>query len=99
MGQRHNALLALAGALRARGLSEQEILATLRVRNAERCETPLDEREVSRIAHDIGAKPLVAPAIRAPISPLPQWPDLPAEAAFYGLAGAIARKDRASHRG
>jgi len=52
-GQRNNTLTRLAGRLRADGFSEQALLATLQVFNAERCRPPLPEGEVERIAKNV----------------------------------------------
>jgi len=52
-GQRHTTLVSLAGTMRARGMSEREILAALQVANDERCDPPLDARDVARIAQSV----------------------------------------------
>jgi hypothetical protein len=54
---RHTRLTQLAGHLRWLGLVAGEIEATLLAVNAHRCVPSLEEREVVRIARDIGAKP------------------------------------------
>lgn len=53
-GQRNNTLASLAGSMRRRGMEEDEILAALVVVNRNRCDPPLDEREVGKIAWSIG---------------------------------------------
>ncbi|MFN0149945.1 MAG: bifunctional DNA primase/polymerase [bacterium] len=55
-GSRHKALVALAGSLRSHSFSARALDAVLAVTNHERCQPPLDDAEVSRIARDIGAK-------------------------------------------
>lgn len=52
-GGRNNTLTAIGGALRARGLEEEDIRAELLAINAARCEPPLDEAEVCRIAKSV----------------------------------------------
>ncbi|MDB5388936.1 MAG: Bifunctional primase/polymerase [Planctomycetaceae bacterium] len=52
-GGRNATLTSVGGALRRMGCSEAEILATLLVRNQERCKPPLPEREVRQIAHSV----------------------------------------------
>lgn len=52
-GQRHTTLVSLAGTMRARGMSEREILAALLVANEERCSPPMDDRDVARIAQSV----------------------------------------------
>jgi len=55
-GGRHNHMTALAGRLRAKGATAEEILAALRAENS-LCEPPLPDDEIARIASDIAAKP------------------------------------------
>lgn len=68
-GARNRWLASLAGTLRRRGCTESEILACLRVLNASRCQPPLDERELAKIARSIAryapACPPDAPAPRS----------------------------------
>lgn len=52
-GARNSTLTRFAGSLRRKGLNEEEIFACLRVVNQTRCEPPLDESEVRRIAKSI----------------------------------------------
>jgi putative DNA primase/helicase len=49
-GARNKTLFSIAGTLRRRGLDEAAIAAALRGINATKCETPLDEAEVRKIA-------------------------------------------------
>jgi hypothetical protein len=56
-GQRNTTLTSIAGALRAKGLNEEEIDNHLQRVNRERCNPSLPEEEVRRIAHSIGSKP------------------------------------------
>lgn len=53
-GKRNAALTSLAGSMRRRGMSEAAILAALLTENSARCEPPLPESEVRRIAESIG---------------------------------------------
>ena len=52
-GYRDDALASVAGSMRQRGMTESEILAGLMVMNDERCDPPLDERDVQRIARSV----------------------------------------------
>jgi putative DNA primase/helicase len=52
-GQRNKGLASLAGTMRRRGMGEAEILAALRVANAQRCEPPLEADEVEKIAASV----------------------------------------------
>jgi hypothetical protein len=63
-GKRHQTLLSVAGALRARGLSPQEVLATLRTLNAQQCEPPIDDTDLQRLATFVGTKPIGLPGQR-----------------------------------
>jgi hypothetical protein len=56
-GHRHNHLVSLAGKLRADGLSPEAIEAALLEENARRCDPPLPEEEVRRIARSMIAYP------------------------------------------
>jgi len=53
-GKRNSTLASLAGSMRQKGMTQEEIEAALLKVNERRCEPPLDEREVSAIAHSIG---------------------------------------------
>jgi len=64
-GERNSTLTSLAGTMRRRGASTAEILAALRVANAERCDPPLPSTEVERIAQSVGRYPPVTPAPHA----------------------------------
>jgi hypothetical protein len=52
-GTRNGTLASLAGSMRRRGMSEREIAAALEVVNRERCQPPLEQAEVERIAASI----------------------------------------------
>jgi hypothetical protein len=54
-GQRNNTFTSFAGAMRRRGMSEEAILAAIRVENR-RCEEPLRDAELGTIARSIGKK-------------------------------------------
>ena len=56
LGARDNTLASLAGTMRRRGASEATILAALREENR-KCQPPLDERELERIARSISRYP------------------------------------------
>jgi len=53
-GQRNDGLFKIASSLRAKGLTETEILAALKAANQARCRPPLPESEVATIAHSCG---------------------------------------------
>ena len=52
-GERNSTLTSLAGTMRRRGASTAEILAALEVANRERCDPPLPDVEVRRIAESV----------------------------------------------
>src|SRR5215216_3351005 len=49
-GKRNDVLASLAGTMRRRGMGEAEILAALQVANEQRCQPPLEAKEVEKIA-------------------------------------------------
>jgi Mrp family chromosome partitioning ATPase len=55
-GLRHKTLLSLAGSMRRRGMSAEEIAAALKVTNQRRCQPPLDETEVLELCQDIAQR-------------------------------------------
>lgn len=96
-GQRDNTLTSLAGTMRRRGMTEGTILAALREEN-KRCEEPLSDGDLQRIARSIGRKepgqlisrPKCEPlhleqAVPFPVDALPQ----PAARFVDGAARAI----------
>jgi Bifunctional DNA primase/polymerase, N-terminal/AAA domain/Primase C terminal 1 (PriCT-1) len=52
-GQRNNTLTTIAGSLRREGKDESEMLRALLAENTRRCDPPLDEREVEKIARSV----------------------------------------------
>jgi KaiC/GvpD/RAD55 family RecA-like ATPase len=64
-GQRDATLASLAGTMRRRGMSPEEILAALQVANRTRCRPPLSEAQVEKIARSIGRYEPQAPAAAA----------------------------------
>lgn len=56
-GERDDMLTSLAGTMRRRGASEDAILAALREENATRCDPPLPDRQLRKIARSIAQKP------------------------------------------
>jgi len=52
-GNRNSTLTSLAGTMRARGMTEEGIYTALLAENNARCNPPLDEAEVKKIAHGI----------------------------------------------
>jgi putative DNA primase/helicase len=63
-GHRHQTMLSIAGALRARHLSREMVLAQLRIVNARQCVPPLEESEIQKLADYVGAKPAGFPGSR-----------------------------------
>lgn len=51
--ERNTTLTSLGGTMRRRGMSESEIAAALHVVNQERCQPPLSDAEVGKIAHSV----------------------------------------------
>ena len=76
-GQRNDSLTRIAGGLRRQGLGEEEIYTALQEVNARRCDPPLPEDEVRRIAHSVA---------RYPGRELEKPADVPAEAVVKCLA-------------
>jgi hypothetical protein len=56
-GQRNSFLTSLAGAMRRRGASEETLVAALLEENEQRCETPLSDDEVKKIAASVSKYP------------------------------------------
>ena len=52
-GQRDQTLASLAGSMRRRGMGQDEIYAALQVTNNNRCDPPLPDRDVDRIAKSV----------------------------------------------
>jgi len=52
-GQRNATLTSLAGSMRRRGMTTSAILGALRAENIARCDPPLDQRDVERIATSV----------------------------------------------
>jgi biotin operon repressor len=81
-GYRDDALASAAGSMRHRGLTETEILAALKEMN-KRCDPPLDERDVERIAKSVSqyqpSDPILerlrkdAPLVREEAEAAAQW--------------------------
>jgi hypothetical protein len=63
-GRRHQAMLSIAGALRARRLSPEIVLAQLRIVNERQCVPPLDDAELQKLAQYVGTKPAGFPGQR-----------------------------------
>jgi len=52
-GQRNGTLTRMAGIMRRCGMSQQEIVASIRVANIQRCDPPLPDQEVRKIAWSV----------------------------------------------
>ncbi len=57
-GNRHNTLVSLAGKLRNKGLTEEDIFEALWKENADRCNPPLEDKELRSIAAGIVKYPV-----------------------------------------
>lgn len=68
-GGRNKALTSMAGAMRRRGASAEDILVMLLALNAHRCKPPLDEPEVKRIAQSVARYPPASEATREGVGP------------------------------
>lgn len=65
-GGRDNALASFAGTMRRNGASAESILAALHVMNKERCDPPMADRDIERIARSVGRyTPKIDPAEQA----------------------------------
>ena len=70
-GHRHKTLTSLAGTMRRRGCTPDEILAAIRVTNSTRCDPPYDDKHLQQIATSMEK---YAPAPEAAeVSTLPDW--------------------------
>jgi putative DNA primase/helicase len=63
-GRRHQTMLSIAGALRARRLSPEMVLAQLRTVNERQCDPPLEDSELQKLADYVGGKPAGFPSQR-----------------------------------
>ncbi len=79
-GLRNQTLTSLAGTMRRRGMQEPEILAGIAEINRRRCEPPLPEDEVRRIAASVGRYQATPSAPTAAPEPFPEHPRLPGPA-------------------
>jgi putative DNA primase/helicase len=61
-GQRNAVLTSLAGSMRRRGFSEAAMIAALQVENEARCDPPLTDVEVAKIARSVARYAPAAPA-------------------------------------
>ena len=53
-GQRDHTMTSIAGTMRARGVGHEAILSALRIENRDRCQPPLDDSDLRRIAASVG---------------------------------------------
>lgn len=90
-GGRHRTLISLAGSMRHRGMSGDEIAVGLLAVNARRCKPPLPEEKVAELARDIAARYEPAPP-----DPARQKLEEEAERLF---AGAPVTEEAAGGRG
>ena len=100
-GERNDTLTSIAGALRRVDASEQTILIGLRDINARRCQPPLPEADVARIAHSVARYAPEPPHLKIAgngttpgalvVEPEREWPAPPVEAAYHGVLGELVR--------
>ena len=92
-GQRNNTLASLAGTMRRRGMGPDSIVAALLSENEQRCDPPLPEEKVRKIATSIArydpSTDEVAVTTDVPSSD--PWPPSLATEGYYGLLGEIVR--------
>ena len=84
-GSRNQTLTSLAGTMRVRGMTAEAIHVALLAENRTRCNPPLSDREVEKIARSVARYPatdFVNASVRKP-----GWPDPLDPAAYHGLAG------------
>ena len=91
-GQRDNTLTSLAGTMRRKRMDENAILAALLEENAAKCDPPLPEHEVRKIAHSVARYPPETPQEESDLPAEAPETDIPAfpEVAYQGLAAEIA---------
>ena len=90
-GRRNSTLASIAGTMRKRGLSSDEINAALQRVNENRCNPPLSIQEVNAIAVSISRYEAGKPNNEGIALPLAGWPEPLSEEAFHGLAGRFVR--------
>jgi hypothetical protein len=94
-GKRNATLASLGGTMRAKGITEDAIRAALLAENAARCDPPLGEADVARIAASVAryapAEPDTPIVFGKDKTPAAEWPPDAAPAAFYGLLGDVVR--------
>ena len=93
-GERNKTLTSLAGSMRRRGTTENAIRAALSVENEERCDPPLPDADIGRIAHSVARYEPAEDDEEVPIvfgkgPAATEWPPDAAPEAFHGLAGDI----------
>jgi len=98
-GSRNSELASLAGVMREAGMSEESMAAALIAENRRRCDPPLDDDEVRKIAASYAKYPAGQPPIilatgsgATPVPRLePEWPEPLNAAAYHGPLGAMVR--------
>jgi hypothetical protein len=70
-GARNSTLTSLAGVMRREGMTPEALEAALLAENTRRCDPPLDDEEVRRIAHSVSR---YEPATKAANTPPQEWP-------------------------
>jgi len=93
-GRRNTHLTSLAGTMRRRGMLREAIAAALLEENRRRCDPPLPEAEVRRIAESVARyEPQDAhrDVDSEGTSPHGNWPDELKAEAFHGPAGELVR--------
>jgi len=70
-GQRHKTLTSLAGTMRRRGCTPEEILAAIRVTNSTRCDPPYDDKHLQQIATSMEKYSPATEAVE--VTTIPDW--------------------------
>jgi len=103
-GSRDNTLASLAGTMRARGMNEDEILAALAAVNEGRCNPPLPDATVEKIARSISRYPpeetLGRPTYTGPpgamtetLETFSRWLHLPDPTPILAVLGTVAANE------
>ena len=91
-GNRNNALTSLAGTMRRRNMTEQEIYNSIKMVNRDRCQPPLPDAELRSIAKSVARyQPDTKTAITTDILPDDQSADMAFPDIMSGAAGDFAK--------
>jgi hypothetical protein len=90
-GQRNRTLYEWACGWRGKGFSYDAILAQLKIENAERCDPPLDDRELIQIARSADKQPKGMPPAPEPHYQNAQDPEAPPPQLFQPLGAFLSQ--------